>query len=117
MEVRAGEGVGFVIGDIAESDCDAVVNPTNTAFLLGHAGVSGALLQAGGEAFARACAGLAARQRGPVRVTGAGELRCRYVIHVVSPVWAGGRRGERELLAALHEQALEAAARLDCRTV
>jgi O-acetyl-ADP-ribose deacetylase (regulator of RNase III) len=112
-----GERLGFRIGDLSETSYDAVVNPTNSAFLLGSSGVSGALLRAGGEAFVRACAGLRERQSGPVRVTGGGRLPARYVIHVVSPVWSGGKRGEREALAELHERALEAAARLDCRTV
>jgi len=106
-----------MIGDLADSLCDAVVNPTNAAFLLGHAGVSGALLRAGGEALARACAGLGDRQQGAVRVTGAGRLRARYVIHVASPVWHGGGRGELEGLAVLHERVLEAAGRLDCTSV
>lgn len=111
------ERLGFSIGDLADSSCDAVVNPTNSAFLLGSSGVSGSLLRAGGEAFVRACAGLRERQQGLVRVTGGGRLPARYVIHCVSPVWSGGKRGEREALADLHERALEAAARLDCRTV
>ncbi len=111
------ERLRFTIGDLAERMCDAVVNPTNAAFLLGHAGVSGALLRAGGEALARACAGMGDRQQGPVRVTGAGRLPARYVIHVASPVWRGGVSGEQEALAQLHEQVLEAAERLDCRTI
>jgi O-acetyl-ADP-ribose deacetylase len=111
------ERLTFTIGDLAETMCDAVVNPTNAAFLLGHAGVSGALLRAGGEALARACAGLGDRQQGPVRVTGAGRLPARYVIHVASPVWRGGASGEQEALAHLHERVLEAADRLDCRTI
>ena len=36
---------------------------------------------------------------GTVAVTSAGTLRARYIIHVVTPIWAGGENGEEEMLA------------------
>ena len=54
---------------------------------------------------------------GEVRVTGAGELRARCVIHAVGPVWAGGAKGESGLLASCYRSAIEEAAARGCRSV
>jgi Predicted phosphatase homologous to the C-terminal domain of histone macroH2A1 len=35
---------------------------------------------------------------GSTIVTGAGNLKARYIVHVVCPVWAGGDKGELALL-------------------
>ncbi len=112
-------GVAFRLGDIAEADCDAIVNPCNSSFLLGFAGVNAALASGGGESFWAECARLPERAAAgaDVLVTGAGGLRARCVVHVVSPVWNGGRERERADLLRVHQQALGAADRLGCESV
>lgn len=73
-------GVEIIQGDIAEAECDAVVNAANDRLWMG-AGVAGALKRRGGsEIEAEATA------KGPIPIgsavaTGAGRLRARYVIH------------------------------------
>ena len=111
------DAVRFVIGDIAEAAVDAIVNPVNPQFQLGSSGVNGALLMVGGAPLAEACRDLAASGVGSVRVTEAGRLRARYVIHAVSPAWLGGDAGECEELRRLHELVVETASRLSCRTI
>jgi len=107
----------FQLANIAGSDCDAIVNPCSRGFLLGHAGVSGALSAAAGPDYAAECAQLAARASGAeVLVTGAGALPARYVIHVVSPTWRGEDR-EKEALHRVHEQLLAVAVERGCRSV
>ncbi len=109
--------VRFVIGDIAETRADAIVNPVNPQFQLGSSGVNGALLLVGGAPLADACRDLATSGVGSVRVSAAGRLQAEHVIHVVSPAWRGGDGGEREELRRLHEVIVETAGRLGCRTV
>jgi len=43
-------------------------------------------------------------------ITTGGNLKARYVIHTVGPIWRGGSKGEPELLASAYQQSLELAA-------
>ena len=80
----------FVFGNIAEGQADAIVNPVGNGFLVGHAGVNGALRAAGGQEYAAECDRLSTSPTGRVCPTAAGTLKSRHVLHVVSPMWAGG---------------------------
>ena len=51
------------------------------------------------------------------KITGAGRLSARHVIHAVGPVWRGGNEGESELLASCYIEAIALAAEHDCRRV
>ncbi|HEY7967710.1 MAG TPA: O-acetyl-ADP-ribose deacetylase [Solirubrobacteraceae bacterium] len=105
------------LGDITtDADADALVNAANSS-LLGGGGVDGAIHRAAGPALLEECRAIGGCPPGEVRVTGAGRLAARCVIHAVGPVWAGGERGERELLGSCYSAAIEAAARHGCATV
>lgn len=45
------------------------------------------------------------------------RLPARYVIHAVGPVWAGGARGEPELLASTYRAAISIAKREGLRSL
>jgi O-acetyl-ADP-ribose deacetylase len=107
----------FVVGDLAREEVDAIVNPSNSGFLLSFAGVNGALLAAAGEELATECRSLGLAAEGEVRATGPGRLGCRYVLHAVSPIWHDGTRGEPERLARLHRNVAAAAVELDCQCI
>jgi O-acetyl-ADP-ribose deacetylase len=109
--------VRFVSGNVADAVVDAIVNPVSSGFLVGFAGVNGALRAAGGDEYAAECDGLPTTAKGDVWATDAGRLNARHVLHVVSPIWSNGNSGERDLLRRLHERLLEAADRLGCRSV
>jgi O-acetyl-ADP-ribose deacetylase (regulator of RNase III) len=109
--------ISFVMGDLAHAEADAVVNPTSTGFLIGHAGVNGALLARGGPELAAACERLVDRVGPVVVATGAGSLAARFVLHVVSPIWMDGSRGERAALRRIHELVLHRAVDLGCESV
>ena len=108
--------IELVVGDITAEDADAIVNAANPS-LLGGGGVDGAIHRAGGPSILEECRRLGGCEPGDAKVTGAGALPARYVIHAVGPVWHGGDEGEAELLVSVHRRAIELAAEHGCRTV
>jgi O-acetyl-ADP-ribose deacetylase len=110
--------IEFIVGDIARAECDVILNPCSSGFLLGFAGVNGALAAAAGPAYAAECERLPERACGAdVLVTGAGDLHARIVLHAVSPIWSGGSDRERDALRRVHQRALEVAADHGCTSI
>lgn len=113
----AGAGrLQVVEGDITGLEVDAIVNAANRS-LLGGGGVDGAIHRAAGPELLSACRPLGGCPTGEARITPGFRLPARWVIHTVGPVWEGGARGERELLAACYRAALTLAREHDARSV
>lgn len=108
--------IELVTGDLTEQDVDAIVNAANPS-LLGGGGVDGAIHRAGGASILEECRGLGGCEPGDAKVTRGGELRARWVLHAVGPIWQGGHAGEAELLASCHRRSIELADELGCTSI
>jgi len=100
-------------GDITGQDTDAIVNAANSS-LMGGGGVDGAIHRAGGPAILEECKQIVSRQgrlpTGKAVITTGGNLKAKYVIHTVGPIWRGGSEGEAELLESAYRESLKLAA-------
>eukprot|EP01017_Pseudomicrothorax_dubius_P008599 TRINITY_DN12844_c0_g1_i2.p1 TRINITY_DN12844_c0_g1~~TRINITY_DN12844_c0_g1_i2.p1 ORF type:complete len:246 (-),score=32.67 TRINITY_DN12844_c0_g1_i2:123-860(-) len=109
-----------VHGDICDEDVDAIVNPTDP-YLTNSQGLSGNIISRAGKEIH-----LQAREKlnensnfslpiGTTFVTEGGDLRAKWIIHTVCPVWLGGVSNEREayqscitsILKLANEQSIE----------
>jgi O-acetyl-ADP-ribose deacetylase (regulator of RNase III) len=70
-------------GDLTEMDTDAIVNAANNDLILGG-GVAGAIDLKGGVEIQKECDAIGTIPIGFAAITGAGNLKARYVIHAAS---------------------------------
>ena len=114
------DNIELIKGDITKVTVDCIVNAANTS-LLGGGGVDGAIHRAGGKAILDDCRKIIARQGGckvgQAVITTAGNLRSKFVVHTVGPVWNGGQKNEREKLSDCYRNSLQLAVDNGCKTI
>jgi O-acetyl-ADP-ribose deacetylase (regulator of RNase III) len=110
----------LAMGDITDETTDAIVNAANSG-LLGGGGVDGAIHRAAGPALLAECKKIR-DQRGPLPpgqavTTPGANLKAKYVIHTVGPVWQGGKVNEPQILESCYCNSMEQANRKLCASL
>ena len=99
--------IKLVLGDITRENTEAIVNAANKS-LRGGGGVDGAIHKAGGPAILRECIEKfpSGCETGEARITTAGLMAAKYVIHTPGPIYHDGTKEESELLKNCYKNSL-----------
>ena len=107
----------IIRNDITKVKADAIVNPVNPDAVIGG-GVETTIYKAAGrEKLLEARKKIGILHPGEVGVTEAFDLAAKYIIHVSSPRWKGGNKGEIKCLRDCYEKALKTAKDYGCEII
>jgi len=109
-----------ILGDITGANVDAVVNAAKPS-LTGGSGVDGAIHKAAGPAVLQECIALKPHDGircpiGEARITGSGQLQCKFIIHTVGPIYKGCE-GPEALLKLSYINSIELALKHKCKSI
>ena len=114
------KNINIIEGDITTAKVDAIVNAANPG-MLGGGGVDGAIHQAAGPKLLEECRKVKAVNGircpvGEARITMAGDLPSKYVIHTVGPIYTQ-EKDPKTLLKAAYYNSLKLAANNGCESI
>lgn len=95
--------------DITNMNTDAIVNAANSKLLMGG-GVCGAIFRAAGEEeLQKECEQIKQCPVGHAVITKAYNLKAKYIIHTVGPIYKDGNSNEAKFLRSAYETSLKLA--------
>lgn len=103
-------------GDITLQETDAIVNAANSG-LRGGGGVDGAIHRAGGPEIMEQCRKIGGCPPGEAVITTGGNLKAKFVIHTVGPIWQDGTKGESEVLKNAYLNSLRIAEKSGVKSI
>ncbi|MCK5835761.1 MAG: O-acetyl-ADP-ribose deacetylase [Desulfobacula sp.] len=112
--------IKIVQGDITQAAVDVIVNAANSR-MLGGGGVDGAIHRAAGPKLLEACKNVKQENgirctTGEARITEAGNLKAKYVIHTVGPKYGIDKETE-VLLTSAYQSSLDLAMSHGCESI
>ena len=114
--------VTVTVGNIAAQDTEAIVNAAN-ASLLGGGGVDGAIHSAAGPEVIKQCKEIRETLYpkglpvGQAVLTSGGNLKAKYIIHTVGPIFGRNQAEEANLLASAYHNSLTLAVEAGIKTI
>ena len=114
------DNIFILQGDITKAEVDAIVNAANP-IMLGGGGVDGAIHRTAGPALREACLQVETIDgircpTGEARITSAGLLPSRYVIHTVGPIYQQAEN-PAALLESAYLNSLRLAIKNHCNSI
>lgn len=118
MQVQINQStLELTVGDITTQNVDVIVNAANSS-LLGGGGVDGAIHRAAGYGLLDACRLLEGCQTGQAKITEGFDLKAKWIVHAVGPVYQPEDESLcAELLQCAYQSSLELAQAYEARTV
>ena len=109
-----------IFGDITDANVDAIVNAAKPS-LTGGSGVDGAIHEAAGSDVLKECLALKDFKgircfTGNAVITGAGQLKCKYIIHTVGPIYKKSK-SPADLLRMSYISSIELALQHGCASI
>jgi O-acetyl-ADP-ribose deacetylase (regulator of RNase III) len=108
--------ITVIKGDITELDIDVIVNAAKTT-LRGGSGVDGAIHSKAGPQLLEECIALDGCDPGDAKITQGYNLKAKYVIHAVGPIFFDGNDFEDGLLASCYKKSLQLAEENNCKII
>ena len=107
----------IVRNDITKVKADVIVNTANPNPICASGTDLAIYVAAGKEKLLAERANIGKIARGDIAVTGAYNLKAKYIIHTVGPVWTDGLHHEFEILEDCYRKSLQKALELKCESI
>ena len=107
----------IIRNDITRIKADAIVNTANPKPIYASGTDRAVYEAAGAEKLLVERKKIGVIARGNIAVTSAFNLKAKYIIHTVGPVWTDGKSGEYDVLASCYQKSLDKAFELGCGSI